>query len=94
MAELKTTATTTMVDDDMYDDEDVVPLSTLARAVWLMLKIIIPLFIGAVVVALVFFDLKLAVFASFMGFVLMIFIALPLVLATYEDEVIEGGGHD
>lgn len=92
MSELKTSAPT-MIDDDS-DSGDVVSLSTLARAVWLMAKILVPLIIGAVVVGIVFFDFQLAVFASFMGFCLMLFIALPLVLAIYEDEVIEGGGHD
>lgn len=91
MEELKTT--TTSAQDEFVEEEDVVPLSTLARAVWLMIKIALPLFIGAIVVAVIFFDVRLAIFASFMGFVLMLFIALPLVLATYEDEVIEGG-HD
>ena len=91
MPEHQTTTNVTTHDDS--DEGDVVPLSTLARAVWLMVKIVVPLIIGAIVVGVVFFDLRLAVFASFMGFCLMLFIALPLVLATYEDEVIEGG-HD
>lgn len=92
MEQLKTTTSTTATDEYVVE-EDIVPLSTLARAAWLLIKIAAPLFIGAIVVALIFFDLRLAIFASFMGFVLMLFIALPLVLATYEDEVIEGG-HD
>lgn len=78
---------------DESDEQDVVPLETLGRAIWLMAKIIVPLIIGAIIVGFVFFDLKFVFIASFMGFVLMLFIALPLVLATYEDEVISEG-HD
>ena len=81
--------TPNMIDES--DERDIVSLETLGKAAWLMAKIIVPLFIGAIVVGFMFFDLKFVFIASFMGFTLMLFIALPLVLATYEDEVI---GHD
>lgn len=79
--------------DEFEEEKDVVPFEMIGRAIWLLAKILVPLLIGAVVIGTIFFDFKLAVLASFMGFTLMMFIGLPLVLATYEDEVISEG-HD
>ncbi len=78
---------------DESDERDIVPLEMLGRAAWLLAKIIVPLFVGAILVGFMFFDLKFVFIASFMGFVLMLFIALPLVLATFEDEVIGDNDH-
>jgi len=79
--------------DEFEEEQDVVPFEMLGRAIWLLAKIFVPLLIGAVVVGTIFFDFAMALLASFMGFLLMLFIGLPLVLAMYEDEVISEG-HD
>jgi len=69
------------------DEQDVIPLDMLGRGVWLTAKIVGPLFIGAIVLAAIFFDIRTALIAGFVAFVLMCFISIPLWLATAEDEI-------
>ena len=78
--------------DSLLTDDDNLSLELLLKSAWLIGKIVGPLAVGAVVLSFIFFSWKIAIIATAISFMLMLFIAIPLVLATYEDEVIEGGG--
>ena len=71
---------------------------TIGRESGLLLKIVIPMLIGGVIVSAIFLGGKVALIGMFVASVLMLFISLPLWLASLEDDVEDyerehGGSH-
>ena len=82
--------------EDTYFDQpevETVDLSTLGKATWLVLKIIVPIVIGCFVVTLIWASVTAAIVATFVVTMLSVFIAIPLFLACVEDEIMEAEHH-
>ena len=94
-ATVSTTAGSMMLDDADWEgtdqDENVIPLSMLGSGLWLTMKIVLPLMLGAIVVFVAWFNFSViaALIAAFVAFILMIFIAIPLWLSIAEDELLD-----
>jgi hypothetical protein len=59
------------------------------RIVVLMLKIFVPLVLGTTLVGWLIFDGKLAIGAALVGMLISFLISIPMVLACFEEEVID-----
>ena len=68
---------------------ELVDLSILAKATWLVLKIVLPIVVGCFLVTLWFASVTAAFVATFVVIMLSVFIAIPLFLACVEDEIHE-----